>query len=245
MAKKFVETIEVDGQLVPVNVFSEWRKNARVSIGKKGINLRLPHFSATTQKNKYLNWCREWVEAQLRVDPKIKARIFRKKYRNGDILTVGTRTYQLDIQFEARKTHTAKINGGFIFLKMNQDDELIHMEKSMRHLLSRVIAQDFQAEIERRVDQINDRHFQQDIKSIRIKYNESNWGSCSAKGNVNLSSRLLFAPSKVIDYVIIHELAHLIELNHSKRFWDIVKKAMPDYKESEQWLKDFGHLCNF
>jgi predicted metal-dependent hydrolase len=78
-----------------------------------------------------------------------------------------------------------------------------------------------------------------------LKYNQTNWGSCSTRGNINLSTRLLFAPDDVIDYVIIHELAHLLEMNHSNRFWNIVKKAMPEYREKEVWLKKNGHLCDF
>ena len=57
------------------------------------------------------------------------------------------------------------------------------------------------------------------IKGIFLKYNHSNWGSCSHNGNINLSTRLLFAPEAVQDYVIVHELAHLVEPNHSDRFW--------------------------
>jgi hypothetical protein len=56
---------------------------------------------------------------------------------------------------------------------------------------------------------------------------------------------LLFAPQPVIDYVIIHELAHLLEFNHSDRFWEIVGKVMPDYEKKERWLKDNFHACDF
>ncbi|MDV7393186.1 M48 family metallopeptidase, partial [Arthrospira platensis SPKY1] len=77
------------------------------------------------------------------------------------------------------------------------------------------------------------------------KYNSSNWGSCSSGRNINLSTRLLFAPPAVQDYVIIHELAHLVELNHSDRFWKLVSEIMPDYEEKEKWLKEYGHLCEF
>ena len=57
--------------------------------------------------------------------------------------------------------------------------------------------------------------------------------------------RLLFAPPEVVDYVIIHELAHLIELNHSHRFWAEVARAMPNYEEQEAWLKKYGAACDF
>jgi len=85
----------------------------------------------------------------------------------------------------------------------------------------------------------------EEINKISIKYNHSNWGSCSSKRNLNFSSKLLFAPDDVIDYVIIHELAHLKEANHSPKFWAIVAKAMPSYKEKKKWLSVNGKNLDF
>ena len=64
-------------------------------------------------------------------------------------------------------------------------------------------------------------------------------------GNINISTRLLFAPDDVLEYVCIHELAHLIEHNHSQRFWMLVAQAMPDYTAKETWLKEKGDACRF
>ncbi len=81
-------------------------------------------------------------------------------------------------------------------------------------------------------------------KKVKISNAEKRWGSCSSKKNINLSWRLIMAPERVIDYVIIHELAHLIELNHSQKFWNIVARIMPSYKKQINWLKKNGHLLN-
>ena len=108
-----------------------------------------------------------------------------------------------------------------------------------------MVAQDYLPEIIRRVNELNNLYFRQPVRSVNLKYNHSNWGSCSSKSNLNLSTRLLFAPPDVIDYVIIHELAHLIELNHSDRFWKLVSDAMPDYRKKEKWLDANDHLCHF
>ncbi len=83
------------------------------------------------------------------------------------------------------------------------------------------------------------------MNNIFFKYNTSNWGSCSRKGNINISTRLLFAPEDVLEYVCIHELAHLIELNHSDRFWQLIQQVVPDYKKKIQWLKENTELCKF
>ena len=77
---------------------------------------------------------------------------------------------------------------------------------------------------------------------IKIKDNSTRWGSCSSKGNLNFSLYLVAFPMSIIDYVIIHELAHLKEFNHSKKFWEIVMNMDHDYKEKISYLKKYGNL---
>jgi predicted metal-dependent hydrolase len=79
-------------------------------------------------------------------------------------------------------------------------------------------------------------------KKIRITNANSRWGSCSAKSNLNFTWRLIMAPLLVIDYVVIHELVHLEQRNHSQKFWQKVKTILPDYKTSNKWLKNNGYL---
>lgn len=76
---------------------------------------------------------------------------------------------------------------------------------------------------------------------ITIRNQRTRWGSCSGKGNLNFNCLLMLAPDEVVDYVVVHELCHLIELNHSKAFWDQVESVMPDYKKHKQWLKNHGN----
>ena len=75
---------------------------------------------------------------------------------------------------------------------------------------------------------------------ITIRNQKSRWGSCSAKGNLNFNVALMRAPLEVLDYVVVHELCHRIELNHSARFWKEVERVLPNYKEQEKWLKEHG-----
>lgn len=74
-----------------------------------------------------------------------------------------------------------------------------------------------------------------------IRNQKTRWGSCSAKGNLNFNCLLMLAPEDVLDYVVIHELCHRKEMNHSPRFWSEVAKIMPDYKNSKIWLKENGN----
>ena len=75
---------------------------------------------------------------------------------------------------------------------------------------------------------------------ITIRNQRTRWGSCSSIGNLNFNCLLMLTPVEIQDYVIVHELCHRIEMNHSKRFWQLVESAMPDYKARRKWLKDEG-----
>ena len=73
---------------------------------------------------------------------------------------------------------------------------------------------------------------------ISIRGQKTRWGSCSAKGNPNYNWKLMLCPEEVQDYVVVHELAHRREMNHSKAFYRIVEEILPDYRERMRWLKD-------
>lgn len=75
---------------------------------------------------------------------------------------------------------------------------------------------------------------------ITIREQKTRWGSCSSKGSLNFNWRLILAPGKVLDYVVIHELAHRKEMNHSPRFYQIIEGMMPDYKVYQTWLREHG-----
>jgi predicted metal-dependent hydrolase len=77
---------------------------------------------------------------------------------------------------------------------------------------------------------------------ISIKNQKSRWASCSKNGNLNFNLLLVAAPSNVIDYVMIHELMHLIEFDHSHQFWQLVKEADPDYKKHREWLTNYASV---
>ena len=75
---------------------------------------------------------------------------------------------------------------------------------------------------------------------ITIRNQKSRWGSCSSKGNLNFNCLLMLMPPEVIDYVVVHELCHRLEMNHSERFWKEVERVLPDYKLRKKWLRENG-----
>ena len=224
--KSTVETtfIAFEDRRIPAKIYRERRNNVRFSIGKKHAICRMPSMMLPLEQASQIKRFEEWVITHFSKNERIQSNYFGTEYKDGDVLKVGEREYIIRTIPSKKKMHHAKLRGHEIFLE---------------------IAKDFLPEITRKVDRWNDAHFQKDLTGVFLKYNTTNWGSCSTRGNVNLSTRLLFAPDDVIDYVIVHELSHLIEMNHSDRFWKIVSDIMPNYREKEIWLKKNGHLCNF
>ncbi len=247
MKKKKTEAVKItlEGHELPLHIFREQRRSFRAAIGKDAFILRMPQWLNDQQEQEGLRWFRQWAEKKIRADHSLLTQLRGRPYTDGEVIRVGSRTYTLRIHRADRKTHAARLRDGVIKLDLSTQQEGPSLHKAIRQLISRVVAQDFAPAITRRVHELNDRHFRKPIKGVRLKYNHSNWGSCSRQGNINLSTRLLFAPDPVIDYVIVHELAHLVEMNHSPRFWQLVAGIVPDYRDHEKWLRDHRNDCDF
>lgn len=239
--KRTEKTIyELNGLKFPVFIYYEKRKNVRASVGKKSVNLRMPYTLLALEKKKNFVWFEAWLKKN---EAYLKEHFAVKEYKAGTELVVGNRKYEIQVEDSSNKSHSGKLESGIIYLKINSTQ--LNHQRAIKTLLSRIVGNDFLAEMDRRVTELNHLHFKVAVEGVKLKYTSSRWGSCSSKGNLNFSTRLLFAPEEVVDYVIIHELAHRIEMNHSSRFWKLVSDAMPDYKKHEKWLKEFGKDCDF
>ena len=241
------EKLVIEDKEFQINVHTENRSNSRASIGKTGIHIRLPRFLNREEKFREILKLKKWAIDTIKKEPSKfdqKQNRFRE-YENGEFFNVGKDPYQTSITFSDKRGSSARIEGNVIFLNLSSN---LNEDKKKEHisiLISRLVAKDKLSYIKNKIDELNRRHFNFSYKKIFLKQNKSNWGSCSCKGNINLSTRLLFAPEDVIDYVCIHELVHLKEPNHSENFWNLVKGAVPDYKEKIKWLKENGEKCVF
>ncbi|MFM8363189.1 MAG: M48 family metallopeptidase [Haliscomenobacter sp.] len=231
---------------IPVRVHHERRSNLRAGVGKHHLLFRLPLGLTVAGQTEAWQWFRTWATKIITEQPLVAHRFTPRAYESGDTITVGHRTYTLHFLYEKRSAHTARlIHKDCIQFRLVETDTAEGLSRAVKTLLSRVIGADFYPQILSRTLDLNKQHFRCAISGVYLKYLSSKWGSCSGKGNINLSTRLLFAPDEVIDYVILHELAHLREMNHSQRFWDLVREAMPDYPVQEKWLQAHHHLCDF
>ena len=245
MAKLERELWEVQGIELPVNIYYESRYNNRISITKKGVNLRIPQLSTRQSEHSHRQWAYDWLCKQVQNRPDLLSRFKPSQYFTGHVIKTPARNYELEMRHEDRKTSTAKLNNSKILITLNGRLKGHEKLTTTRSLISRVMASDQYERVAARIHDINNYHFKKEIRRIRLKNNSSNWGSCSGSGNINISTRTLLAPFEVQDYIFVHELAHRIEMNHSEKYWSIVANVLPNYKIFENWIKKYGSSCQF
>ena len=237
--------IQIHGIDFLLKIHYEQRKNCRVSIRKNTINVRISSSLSSKEQayqlEKLIHWARKHVEE----NPDKFRPLPQKRYVDGDNLTINDKTYVINIAYKDKKHSSARVYGDTISLCLSKNSSEDELQKDIASLLSRCIGQDQLPKLKQKIYYLNEKYFNKEINNIYFKNNLSNWGSCSQKGNINISTRVLFAPDDVLEYVCIHELAHLIEPNHSEQFWQLVRHVMPQYKEKIQWLKENADTCRF
>lgn len=243
---KVGESIIEDGILlhhvsVPIFIFNEHRNGYRSSFTKKGLYIRLPLHLPKAERQKIIDKCKNWAKERVNENPNLVQRYKSKVYKNGHEIQCFDTKYVICIRKVDRKSIKLKVieNHVHVILPLH----LTSQDLTSKHF-SKLFANHYRTFLEKRLQFWNGL-FPVSYNTLRLKYNSSNWGSCSSKKNINLSTRLLLCPLPVIDYVMVHELAHLIHPNHSRAFWKEVEGVLPDYKESVHWLKTKGAYLDF
>ncbi len=238
------EPIIVAGRTYPVRVHLESRRNCRVSVGKRGVIIRMPRWMPRADKERHLEELRAWAVERITREPERFVPRVGREYRDGHVLRAAGEEYIVRFNLEERVTSTGRIRGNELHLHLPWRLSTDELRKRSTTVISRLLADRHLPRVRDLVDRLNREHFQADVNKVRLKHQRSRWGSCSSRGNINLSTRLLMAPPGVLEYVIIHELAHLKVRRHDRKFWRLVEQAVPDYKEKVAWLREHGRECD-
>lgn len=240
------ETLVVGGVAYPVKIIRELRNNSTASIGRKGVVIRLPLSLNREEDFRRLLKMKEWARKKLKEKPIRQKNKPLRAYKDGDTISVWDMTFLLKISEKDTQSSSARLRDDHIFFEVSSRLSDEEKQKYIITLLSRCLGQKMLPKLKEKIQDLNEGHFQQKINKISFKNASSRWGSCNSKGgNINISTRLFFAPEEVVEAVCVHELAHLIESNHSEQFWALVERAMPNYHEVHSWLKENGDQCGF
>ncbi len=157
--------------------------------------------------------------------------------KKGQISFLG-KVYPLRFRFSSMKSSLLTIKDEYAEVRLNALLQF-HKEEELREIKKAI--KSFYREEGKKILIRRTEYYSKTLKltynKITLKDMSSRWGSCSSKKNINYSLRLLLFPLELIDYVVVHELCHLIHMNHSKDFWQELERIMPDYKEREKKIK--------
>ena len=154
-------------------------------------------------------------------------------YEDGRILPVLGKERQLDVYFDPeRKTTSITMDENYINIKTNKNEPKARIERYLKTLAKDELT---------KLSQDKAEIIQKSIASVTIRDTKSRWGSCSQDGCLSYSWRLIFAPLCAFDYVVAHEVAHLVHLNHSKAFWTLCRDLSLDFVEGQYWMRNHGH----
>ena len=230
------QTIVLAGQIVPyVLRFSARAMRGRIKVGPTGVEVVLPapehaHERASTLLHQHASWVLRHIQ---RVETVTQQRQAQADTGRGIQLLCGQ---EIQLCIHESNSVTGSVT--------QRDHPLtIHVTQCRRtdapYVLEAWLRREARHDL---LACIRARSVQMGIQPARmfLMNQRTRWGSCSRKRNLSFNWRLVLAPPEILDYVVVHELAHLCEMNHSKRFWSLVGSFCPDFEQHRRWLKDNG-----
>lgn len=176
-----------------------------------------------------------WIVQKLFEYKNMKYIKIHKELVNGESFMYLGRNYSLQIIIDQSKAKPeVKLHQGKFYITANTSNETIlrkalqewYREKALEKIKKRIIY--FQP------------YFKMEPSDIVVKEQQKRWGSCTSNNKLLFNWRCVMAPAPVIDYIVVHEMCHMVHMNHSKEYWKLVESIIPDYKERKEWLRNNG-----
>lgn len=219
-------------ETVDYNITYKKRKTMGIYIDLYGhVELRVPKGASQESIRHLLESKWDWIQSKSK-EQKERTNGFKEKvYDDGETflylgksypvcITIDENIKQDDVLLEEDKLH--------IYVRTQEDDRI-------KQVLKRFYYQQCKNIVEKRI-KIYQSNFKVKPRSIRISDNKSNWGTCDSKLQLTFNWKLAMAPIESIDYVVVHEMCHMVHLNHDRSFWRLVGKILPDYEQRKNWL---------
>ncbi|MGF9889333.1 SprT family zinc-dependent metalloprotease [Priestia megaterium] len=155
-----------------------------------------------------------------------------KVYEHGESFLYVGKNYPIRIHHDSSVTKDSVVfEADTLHIYVNQ-----HHDEAIKQALKRFYYQQCKALVTKSISSYQ-KHFKTKPRSISISDSKKAWGTCDSKRQLTFNWRLAMAPQHVIDYVVVHEMCHMVHMNHDRSFWRLVGKIMPDYREQEHWLE--------
>lgn len=182
------------------------------------------------------NWIIKKQEELKRIRFEIK-----KEFVTGEKLSFLGQLYELEIiENEGIKTVSVTLKDGKFKIKVPSNLKDDNRREEIKRRLVEWYKKEARTKYKERVERYR-KKLGVTYNKIYIRDQKTRWGSCSNKGNLNFNWRLIMASPSILDYIVVHELAHLVHANHGDDFWKLVESVIPDYREKREWLRVNGY----
>jgi predicted metal-dependent hydrolase len=212
-------------------IFSE-RRTLSLSVERDAsVVVRAPEGTSEEEIRRAVEAKKLWLFEKIHHEQKYPAGRQQKEFVSGETIPYLGRNYRLEIS--GRADRGLHFHSRFVISREDQPQAARlfrdwYIERAKDRITSR--AEYFAAAMGTTFNQIM-------ISDLKVR-----WGSCTPHSNLNFNWRIMKAPAVVVDYIVVHELAHLIESNHTPRFWNIVSVQVPRWEQAKNWLRDHGDL---
>ena len=208
-------------------------RRVKISVGVDGfLRASIPYYSPEFAVKRLINHNRVEIRQML------SQHNYQNIYRDGDLIG---KTHTLFLRHFSGEEIKVSFDGNQIFLQIPEDlpfdDRLVQAE--IRKIVVKILRKQAKAYLSRRIDFLAEK-YDFSFQKLRFSHTGTRWGSCSSSGTISLNIALMNLPHHLIDYVIIHELCHTRQMNHSQKFWAEVEKYCPNYKKYVQEMKQFS-----
>lgn len=236
-----MEYLEYAGVRIPYQIVRSARKTVSIRVSHDGVVIRAPKGLSNKKITELVQTKARWI--YIKYQELLSTAPLPKKREYADGTCMLYRGNELKLKRLDGNAYGLKENEGKVWLEDNEICIALcdWSHGAVQNLLEQWYRYEAKVRIEERVGYYT-RHydFGKKVNRIFIKDQKSRWGSCSSKCNLNFNYRLIMAPDEVLDYVIVHELCHLVHMNHSDQFWRAVENVCPAYKVYIDWLRKNG-----
>lgn len=207
------------------------RKTASIRVEEGAVSVVVPASISVEKIDQLLVSKRLWIKEKMALQRAL-APVTDKQFVSGEAFPYLGRNYRLKVE-----------QGSFVPVKLLQGQLVVQTPEGSQqpHMIRNALVRWYKRQaLQKMRDKVKRYAPVVGVKpaGVAIKSFKSRWGSCTVKGELEFNWRIMFAPNRMVDYVVVHELCHLIHYDHSPDFWSEVWRVMPDYQECRNWLKE-------
>jgi predicted metal-dependent hydrolase len=237
-------SIQFGSKTIPYTLkTSHRRKTLSISVDQTGVSVISPSEIAIEKIEYTLHKKASWIIKQINDFSEMQTTISKRAFLSGEKLPYLGRYYRLKVMKTDTQIPSFRFYQGQFVAEISKDIPDEENRNVLFPLYVDWVNQKAYGFVHDRLPRFTLK-LQLEPQKVVIKEQEQRWGSCTPAGNILLNWRIFLAPTSIVDYVLAHELVHLIHLNHSREYWDTLRMLLPDYEQRKEWLRINGGTLN-